>query len=63
MNIMRKAYMRKQQHINHGLQIIDEDFESADEDEIRENRVITTRNQRQTWNSTIGLTKKIGFGY
>ena len=34
MNIMWKAYMRKQQCINHGLQIIDED-----EDEIRENWV------------------------
>ena len=28
--------MRKQQHINHGLQIIDEDFESDDDgDEIQ----------------------------
>ena len=33
MNIMWKAYMRKQQHINHGLQTIDEDFESDDEDD------------------------------
>ena len=36
MNIMWRAYMRKQQHINHGLQIIDEDFE-WDDDEIQEN--------------------------
>ena len=36
MNSMWKAYMRKQKHINHGLQIIDEDFESDDEEEIRE---------------------------
>ena len=36
MNIMWKAYMRKQKHINHGLQIIDEDFESDNEEEIRE---------------------------
>ena len=35
MNIMWKAYMRKQQHINHGLQIIHEDFESDDEDETQ----------------------------
>ena len=36
MNIIWKAYMRKQQHINHGLQIIDEDFESdEDGDEIQ----------------------------
>ena len=34
MNLM---YMRKQQHINQGLQIIDEDFESDDDDEIQEN--------------------------
>ena len=27
MNIMWKAYMRKKQCINHGLQIIDEEFE------------------------------------
>ena len=39
MNIMWRAYMRKQQCINHGLQIIDEDFESDDDDEIRENWV------------------------
>ena len=32
-----EIYMRKQQCINHGLQIIDEYFESGDEDEIREN--------------------------
>ena len=31
---MWKAYMRKQQCINHGLQKIDEDFES-DDDEIQ----------------------------
>ena len=30
MNIMWKAYMRKQQCSNHGLQIIDEDFASDD---------------------------------
>ena len=36
MNIMWKAYMRTQQHINHGIQIIDEDFESDDDDEIQE---------------------------
>ena len=36
MNMMWKAYMRKQQCINHGLQIIDEDFESDDDgDEIQ----------------------------
>ena len=36
MNIMWKVYMRKQQCINHGLKIIDEDFESDDDDdEIR----------------------------
>ena len=34
MHIMWKAYMRKQQCINHGLQKIDEDFES-DDDEIQ----------------------------
>ena len=28
MNIMWKAYMRKQQSINHGVQMIDEDFDS-----------------------------------
>ena len=39
MNIMWKTYMRMQEHINHGLQIIDEDFESDDEEEIRENWV------------------------
>ena len=39
MNIMWKAYMRKQQCINHGLQIIDEAFESDDDDDIRENWV------------------------
>ena len=33
MNIMWKAYMRKQQFINHGLQIIDEDLESDDDNE------------------------------
>ena len=33
MNIMWKAYRRKQQCINHGLQIIDEDFESDDDDD------------------------------
>ena len=27
--------MKKQQHINHGLQIIDEDFESDDDDETQ----------------------------
>ena len=37
MNIMWRAYMRKQQCINHGLQIIDEDCESDDDDEIQEN--------------------------
>ena len=31
--------MRKQKHINHGLHIIDEGFESDDEEEIRENGV------------------------
>ena len=36
MDIMWKAYMRKQKHINHGLQTIDEDFESDNEEEIRE---------------------------
>ena len=36
---MWKAYMRKQQCINHVLQKIDADFESVDEDEIRENWV------------------------
>ena len=30
MNIMWKAYMRKQQGINHGLQKIEEDFEFDD---------------------------------
>ena len=35
MNIMWKAYMRKQQCINHGLLIIDKDFESAADDEIK----------------------------
>ena len=39
MNSMWKAYMRKQQCINHELQIIYEDIESDDEDEIRENCV------------------------
>ena len=39
MNIMWKPYMRKQNRINQGLQIIDEDFESDDEEEIRENWV------------------------
>ena len=34
---MWKAYMRKQQCIDQGLQIIDEDFESDDDDEIQEN--------------------------
>ena len=34
MNIIWKTYMRKQ-CINHGLQIIDEDFESDDDDEIQ----------------------------
>ena len=34
MNIMWKADTRKQQHLNHGLQVgIDEDFESDDDDE------------------------------
>ena len=37
---MWKAYMRKQQCINHRIQIIHEDFESDDEVEIRENWVI-----------------------
>ena len=33
---MWKAYMRKQQHINHELQILDDDFESDDDgDEIQ----------------------------
>ena len=36
---MWKAYMRKQKCINHGLQIIDEDFELDEEEEIRENWV------------------------
>ena len=36
---MWKAYMRKQKHINLGLQIIDEDSESDDEEELRENWV------------------------
>ena len=36
---MWKAYMRKQQCIDHGLQVIDEDFESDGEDEIRKNWV------------------------
>ena len=31
--------MRKQKHVNQGLQMIDEDFESDDEEEIRENWV------------------------
>ena len=35
MNIMWKAYMRKKQWINHGLQIIDEDFKSDDDDETQ----------------------------
>ena len=35
---MQSIY-EKQKHINHGLQIIDEDFESDDEEEIRENWV------------------------
>ena len=35
MNIMWKAYMRKQQHINHGQQIQDEDFETAADDEMK----------------------------
>ena len=39
MNIMWRAYMRIQQCINHGLQIIDEDFESDDDDEMQENWV------------------------
>ena len=39
MNIMWKAYMRKQKCVNHGLQILDEDFESDDDEEIRENWV------------------------
>ena len=58
MNIMWKAYMRKQQHINHGLQIIDEDFESDDEDEIRENWVYQQPENRERRNSNIGLTKR-----
>ena len=34
-----ESIYEKQKHINHGLQIIDEDFESDDEEEIRENWV------------------------
>ena len=34
MNIIWKGYMKKK-HINHGLQIIDEDFESDDDDETQ----------------------------
>ena len=41
---MWKAYIRKQKCINHGLQIIDEDFESDDEEEIRE--IGFTKNQK-----------------
>ena len=37
MNIIWNVYVRKLKCINHGLQIIDEDFESDDEEEIREN--------------------------
>ena len=40
MNIMWKAYMRKQQCINYGQQIIDGDFTSDDDDdETKENWV------------------------
>ena len=39
MSIMWKAYTRKQKHINQGLQKIDEDYESDEEEEIRENWV------------------------
>ena len=39
MNILWKAYMRTQICTNHGLQIIDEDYESDEEEEIRENWV------------------------
>ena len=35
MNIMWKGYMRKQQCINPGLQVIDEDFESEDDNELQ----------------------------
>ena len=63
MNIMWKAYMRNQQHINHGLQIIDEDFESDDEDEIRENWVYQQPEYGKRRNSNIGLTKKTEYGY
>ena len=50
MNIMWRAYMRKQQCINCGLQIIDEDFEPADDDEIQENciRGLTKSNKSFT---------------
>ena len=34
---MWKAYMEMQKCINRGLQISDEDFESYDDEEIREN--------------------------
>ena len=48
MNIMWKTYMKKQKHINHELQIIDEDFESDDEEEIRENWVYQQPEEEET---------------
>ena len=57
---MWKACMRKQKHINHGLQIIDEDFESDDEEEIRENWVYQ-QPEREEENQPLDQRKETEF--
>ena len=56
MNIMWKAYMRKQKGINHGLEIIDEDFESDEEKEIRKNGF--TNNQKMKKKCNLWINKE-----
>ena len=53
MNIIWKAYMRKQQCINHGLQMVDDDFESDDEEEIRENWFTNNQKMKKRTNPWI----------
>ena len=63
MNIMWKAYMRKQQYISQGLQTIDEDFESDDDDETQGKWINQQTEHRDRRSSTNRSTEKIGLGY
>ena len=53
---MWKAYMRKQKCINHGLQIIDEDIESGDEEESE--KIGFTNNQKMKKKINLWINKE-----